>query len=175
MEITSTIPRYILEFNNFSFQINVQLTNTAEEQEIIKQIKIIPQISRDTVIITEGLDSKIEGVYKNVFQLGSDAIKTIKRQDKQIWQYSSFDQIPKNKTEDIFRFKPPSSLDYPLSYTCKVIYDKKIIQSSDSDSKSSKETIQKDLIYEKTFSTVLKGSWDIWQKALKEYIKEYST
>lgn len=175
MEITSTIPRYILEFNNFSFQINVQLTNTEEEQEIIKQVKIIPQVSRDTVVITEGLDSKIEGVYKNVFQLGSDAIKTIKRSDKQIQQYFSFDQIPKNKTEDIFRFKPPSSLDYPLSYTCKVIYDKKIIQSSDSDSKSSKETIQKDLTYEKTFSTILKGSWDIWQKALKEYIKEYST
>lgn len=173
MEITSTIPRYLLEFNNFSFQINVQLVNSTEEQEIIKQVKIIPQVSSDTVVITEGQNSKIEGVYKNVFQLGSDAIKTVKRSDKQIQQYSSFDQIPKNKTEDIFKFKPPSSLDYPLSYTCKVIYDKKIIQTDDTG--TSKETIQKDLTYEKTFSTVLKGSWDIWQKALKEYIKEYST
>lgn len=173
MEITSTIPRYLLEFNNFSFQINVQLVNSTGEQEIIKQVKIIPQVSRDTVVITEGQNSKIEGVYKNVFQLGSDAIKTVKRSDKQIQQYSSFDQIPKNKTEDIFKFKPPSSLDYPLSYTCKVIYDKKIIQTDDTG--TSKETIQKDLTYEKTFSTVLKGSWDIWQKALKEYIKEYST
>lgn len=173
MEITSTIPRYLLEFNNFSFWINVQLVNSTEEQEIIKQVKIIPQVSRDTVVITEGQNSKIEGVYKNVFQLGSDAIKTVKRSDKQIQQYSSFDQIPKNKTEDIFKFKPPSSLDYPLSYTCKVIYDKKIIQTDDTG--TSKETIQKDLTYEKTFSTVLKGSWDIWQKALKEYIKEYST
>ena len=173
MEITSTIPRYLLEFNNFAFQINVQLVNSTEEQEIIKQVKIIPQVSRDTVVITEGQNSKIEGVYKNVFQLGSDAIKTVKRSDKQIQQYSSFDQIPKNKTEDIFKFKPPSSLDYPLSYTCKVIYDKKIIQTDDTG--TSKETIQKDLIYEKTFSTVLKGSWNIWQKALKEYIKEYST
>lgn len=173
MEITSTIPRYLLEFNNFSFQINVQLVNSTEEQEIIKQVKIIPQVSSDTVVITEGQNSKIEGVYKNVFQLGSDAIKTVKRSDKQIQQYSSFDQIPKNKTEDIFKFKPPSSLDYPLSYTCKVIYDKKIIQTDDTG--TSKETIQKDLTYEKTFSTVLKGSWDIWQKSLKEYIKEYST
>lgn len=173
MEITSTIPRYLLEFNNFAFQINVQLVNSTEEQEIIKQVKIIPQVSSDTVVITEGQNSKIEGVYKNVFQLGSDAIKTVKRLDKQIQQYSSFDQIPKNKTEDIFKFKPPSSLDYPLSYTCKVIYDKKIIQTDDTG--TSKETIQKDLTYEKTFSTVLKGSWDIWQKALKEYIKEYST
>lgn len=173
MEITSTIPRYLLEFNNFSFWINVQLVNSTEEQEIIKQVKIIPQVSRDTVVITEGQNSKIEGVYKNVFQLGSDAIKTVKRSDKQIQQYSSFDYIPKNKTEDIFKFKPPSSLDYPLSYTCKVIYDKKIIQTDDTG--TSKETIQKDLTYEKTFSTVLKGSWDIWQKALKEYIKEYST
>lgn len=173
MEITSTIPRYLLEFNNFAFQINVQLVNSTEEQEIIKQVKIIPSVARDTVVITEGQNSKIEGVYKNVFQLGSDAIKTVKRSDKQIQQYSSFDQIPKNKTEDIFKFKPPSSLDYPLSYTCKVIYDKKIIQIDDTG--TSKETIQKDLTYEKTFSTVLKGSWDIWQKALKEYIKEYST
>lgn len=173
MEITSTIPRYLLEFNNFAFQINVQLVNSTEEQEIIKQVKIIPQVSRDTVVITEGQNSKIEGVYKNVFQLGSDAIKTVKRSDKQIQQYSSFDQIPKNKTEDVFKFKPPSSLDYPLSYTCKVIYDKKIIQIDDTG--TSKETIQKDLTYEKTFSAVLKGSWDIWQKALKEYIKEYST
>lgn len=173
MEITSTIPRYLLEFNNFAFQINVQLVNSTEEQEIIKQVKIIPYVSRDTVVITEGQNSKIEGVYKNVFQLGSDAIKTVKRSDKQIQQYSSFDQIPKNKTEDIFKFKPPSSLDYPLSYTCKVIYDKKIIQTDDTG--TSKETIQKDLTYEKTFSTVLKGSWDIWQKSLKEYIKEYST
>lgn len=173
MEITSTIPRYLLEFNNFAFQINVQLVNSTEEQEIIKQVKIIQQVSRETVVITEGQNSKIEGVYKNVFQLGSDAIKTVKRSDKQIQQYSSFDQIPKNKTEDIFKFKPPSSLDYPLSYTCKVIYDKKIIQTDDTG--TSKETIQKDLTYEKTFSTVLKGSWDIWQKALKEYIKEYST
>lgn len=173
MEITSTIPRYLLEFNNFAFQINVQLVNSTEEQEIIKQVKIIPQVSRDTVVITEGQNSKIEGIYKNVFQLGSDAIKTVKRSDKQIQQYSSFDQIPKNKTEDIFKFKPPSSLDYHLSYTCKVIYDKKIIQTDDTG--TSKETIQKDLTYEKTFSTVLKGSWDIWQKALKEYIKEYST
>lgn len=173
MEITSTIPRYLLEFNNFTFQINVQLVNSAEEQEIIKQVKIIPSVSRDTVVITEGQNSKVEGVYKNVFQLGSEAIKTVKRSDKQIQQYSSFDQIPKNKTEDIFKFKPPSSLDYPLSYTCKVIYDKKIIQTDDTG--TSKETIQKDLTYEKTFSTVLKGSWDIWQKALKEYIKEYST
>lgn len=173
MEITSTIPRYLLEFNNFSFQINVQLVNSTEEQEIIKQVKIIQYVSRDTVVITEGQNSKVEGVYKNVFQLGSDAIKTVKRSDKQIQQYSSFDQIPKNKTEDIFKFKPPSSLDYPLSYTCKVIYDKKIIQTDDTG--TSKETIQKDLTYEKTFSTVLKGSWDIWQKALKEYIKEYST
>lgn len=173
MEITSTIPRYLLEFNNFSFQINVQLVNSTEEQEIIKQVKIIPQVSSDTVVITEGQNSKIEGVYKNVFQLGSDAIKTVKRSDKQIQQYSSFDQIPKNKTEDIFKFKPPSSLDNPLSYTCKVIYDKKIIQTDDTG--TSKETIQKDLTYEKTFSTVLKGSWDIWQKSLKEYIKEYST
>ena len=173
MEITSTIPRYLLEFNNFAFQINVQLVNSTEEQEIIKQVKIIPYVSSDTVVITEGQNSKIEGVYKNVFQLGSDAIKTVKRSDKQIQQYSSFDQIPKNKTEDIFKFKPPSSLDYPLSYTCKVIYDKKIIQTDDTG--TSKETIQKDLTYEKTFSTVLKGSWDIWQKALKEYIKEYST
>lgn len=173
MEITSTIPRYLLEFNNFAFQINVQLVNSTEEQEIIKQVKIIPQVSSDTVVITEGQNSKVEGVYKNVFQLGSDAIKTVKRSDKQIQQYSSFDQIPKNKTEDIFKFKPPSSLDYPLSYTCKVIYDKKIIQTDNTG--TSKETIQKDLTYEKTFSTVLKGSWDIWQKALKEYIKEYST
>lgn len=173
MEITSTIPRYLLEFNNFAFQINVQLVNSTEEQEIIKQVKIIPQVSRETVVITEGQNSKIEGVYKNVFQLGPEAIKTVKRSDKQIQQYSSFDQIPKNKTEDIFKFKPPSSLDYPLSYTCKVIYDKKIIQTDDTG--TSKETIQKDLTYEKTFSTVLKGSWDIWQKALKEYIKEYST
>lgn len=173
MEITSTIPKYLLEFNNFAFQINVQLVNSTEEQEIIKQVKIIPQVSRDTVVITEGQNSKIEGVYKNVFQLGSEAIKTVKRSDKQIQQYSSFDQIPKNKTEDIFKFKPPSSLDYPLAYTCKVIYDKKIIQTDDTG--TSKETIQKDLTYEKTFSTVLKGSWDIWQKALKEYIKEYST
>ena len=173
MEITSTIPRYLLEFNNFAFQINVQLVNSTEEQEIIKQVKIIPSVARDTVVITEGQNSKIEGVYKNVFQLGSDAIKTVKRSDKQIQQYSSFDQIPKNKTEDIFKFKPPSSLDYPLSYTCKVIYDKKIIQTDDTG--TSKETIQKDLTYEKTFSTVLKGSWDIWQKSLKEYIKEYST
>lgn len=173
MEITSTIPRYLLEFNNFTFQINIQLVNSTEEQEIIKQVKIIPSVARDTVVITEGQNSKIEGVYKNVFQLGSDAIKTVKRSDKQIQQYSSFDQIPKNKTEDIFKFKPPSSLDYPLSYTCKVIYDKKIIQTDDTG--TSKETIQKDLTYEKTFSTVLKGSWDIWQKALKEYIKEYST
>lgn len=173
MEITSTIPRYLLEFNNFSFWINVQLVNSTEEQEIIKQVKIIPQVSRDTVVITEGQNSKVEGVYKNVFQLGYDAIKTVKRSDKQIQQYSSFDQIPKNKTEDIFKFKPPSSLDYPLSYTCKVIYDKKIIQTDDTG--TSKETIQKDLTYEKTFSTVLKGSWDIWQKALREYVKEYST
>lgn len=173
MEITSTIPRYLLEFNNFAFQINVQLVNSTEEQEIIKQVKIIPSVARDTVVITEGQNSKIEGVYKNVFQLGSYAIKTVKRSDKQIQQYSSFDQIPKNKTEDIFKFKPPQSLDYPLSYTCKVIYDKKIIQTDDTG--TSKETIQKDLTYEKTFSTVLKGSWDIWQKALKEYIKEYST
>lgn len=173
MEITSTIPRYLLEFNNFAFQINVQLVNSTEEQEIIKQVKIIPSVASDTVVITEGQNSKVEGVYKNVFQLGSDAIKTVKRSDKQIQQYSSFDQIPKNKTEDIFKFKPPSSLDYPLSYTCKVIYDKKIIQTDDTG--TSKETIQKDLTYEKTFSTVLKGSWDIWQKALKEYIKEYST
>lgn len=173
MEITSTIPRYLLEFNNFAFQINVQLVNSTEEQEIIKQVKIIPSVVRDTIVITEGQNSKIEGVYKNVFQLGSDAIKTVKRSDKQIQQYSSFDQIPKNKTEDIFKFKPPSSLDYPLSYTCKVIYDKKIIQTDDTG--TSKETIQKDLTYEKTFSTVLNGSWDIWQKALKEYIKEYST
>ena len=173
MEITSTIPRYLLEFNNFAFQINVQLVNSTEEQEIIKQVKIIPQVSRDTVVITEGQNSKVEGVYKNVFQLGSDAIKTVKRSDKQIQQYSSFDQIPKNKTEDIFKFNPPSSLDYPLSYTCKVIYDKKIIQTNDTG--TSKETIQKDLTYEKTFQTVLKGSWDIWSKALREYIKEYST
>lgn len=173
MEITSTIPRYLLEFNNFAFQINVQLVNSTGEQEIIKQVKIIPQVSSDTVVITEGQNSKVEGVYKNVFQLGSDAIKTVKRSDKQIQQYSSFDQIPKNKTEDIFKFKPPSSLDYPLSYTCKVIYDKKIIQTDNTG--TSKETIQKDLTYEKTFSTVLKGSWDIWQKALREYIKEYST
>ena len=173
MEITSTIPKYLLEFNKFSFQINVQLVNTTEEQEIIKQVKIIPQVSRDIVVITEGQNSKVEGVYKNVFQLGSDAIKTVKRSDKQIQQYSSFDQIPKNKTEDVFKFKPPSSLDYPLSYTCKVIYDKKIIQTDDTG--TSKETIQKDLTYEKTFQTVLKGSWDIWSKALREYIKEYST
>ena len=173
MEITSTIPKYLLEFNNFAFQINVQLVNTTEEQEIIKQVKIIPSVARDTVVIAEGQNSKVEGVYKNVFQLGSDAIKTVKRSDKQIQQYSSFDYIPKNKTEDVFKFKPPSSLDYPLSYTCKVIYDKKIIQTDDTG--TSKETIQKDLTYEKTFQTVLKGSWDIWSKALREYIKEYST
>lgn len=173
MEITSTIPKYLLEFNNFAFQINVQFVNTTEEQEIIKQVKIIPSVARDTVVIAEGQNSKVEGVYKNVFQLGSDAIKTVKRSDKQIQQYSSFDYIPKNKTEDVFKFNPPSSLDYPLSYTCKVIYDKKIIQTDDTG--TSKETIQKDLTYEKTFQTVLKGSWDIWSKALREYIKEYST
>lgn len=179
MNVESTIPNFIFEYNNFSFSITTDPEQTDTIQEIVKRVSITPQISQESVqIALSNSQQVIQGVYKDAFTLHSGALKTINRDTKQISLHSSFKELPKTGKDDCFYFKPPRQLDLPIHFDVTVIYDKKITQSQSSEGSSTTqqtETWERDLTFNKRFSTVIKGQWDIWAKAFREYLKNYSS
>lgn len=173
MNCQQTIPSFLKEYQSFQFQITLEPEITSEREEIIKQISITPQIVKDSVNIQiNSTNGVISGVYKEVFNLGQNQIKSIRRSDKKIIGYSRFDELPKDNSQDIFEFKPPRSLDYPLSFTINCIYDIKISSSSDNSNQTSVQYIR-DQQFQKTFTTVVKGQWDVWSKAFREHLRNY--
>lgn len=174
MNSSSNIPNYIKEYSDFQFNISLIPDNSGEREEQIKSVIITPQITRDSVNISTGPISTVSGVYREIFDLGENAIKAIRRSDKVITGYQKFNQLPKDNSSDVFEFKPPRVLDFPIQFTVTCVYDIKITSQQQQDSGQG-QSVQyiRDQQYQKTYSTVIKGSWDIWANAFREHLRNY--
>lgn len=146
--------------------------NTEQVTEQVKMITIVPSESISGITID---DNHLYGTYNNVFTLGPDSLKY--RLNDEFKNASSWDELPTDKSAELYLWKAPKNLRKTITYTVTVLYTETTKSDQGSSGGSSGNSggdteppvvVEKELV--RVYTQEIVGNYSIWAQKLRDYV-----
>ena len=149
--------------------IDVTFTAQLETNETLVEINITEYEATPGVNV-EG--NHLYGVYESVFGFANDALKY--RLNDEFKTAASWEDLPTDKSTQLYLWRAPASLRKVFSYTVTLTYDFQEESSGGSNSRAGNETDPPPAPVRKTMTKVytktIVGNWSRWADKLRSYV-----
>lgn len=148
--------------------IDVLFTPQLETSETLVSINIIDYEPTQGITVD---GNHLYGTYESVFSFSSDALKY--RLNDDFKTASSWDDLPKDESTQLYLWRAPKNLRKVFSYTVEMIYNYQEESSSggtrsDSGTEPPPAPVQKTLT--KVYTKTIVGNWSKWAQQLRNYV-----
>lgn len=148
--------------------IDVLFTPQLETSETLVSINIIDYEPTQGITVD---GNHLYGTYESVFSFSSDALKY--RLNDDFKTASSWDDLPKDESTQLYLWRAPKNLRKVFSYTVEMIYNYQEESSSggtrsDSGTEPPPAPVQKTLT--KVYTKTIVGNWSKWAHQLRNYV-----
>ncbi|WPK34630.1 hypothetical protein [Escherichia phage AV112] len=148
--------------------IDVLFTPQLETTETLVSINITDYEPTQGITVD---GNRLYGTYESVFSFSSDALKY--RLNDDFETASSWDDLPKDESTQLYLWRAPQNLRKVFSYTVEMIYNYQEESSSggsrsDSGTEPPPAPVQKTLT--KVYTKTIVGNWSKWARQLRNYV-----